>query len=83
MVIGLLAIAAIPSTIGICQGVSQQKRQVAEAKKAAKFNLKTTIVRQGRARESYIILKDGKVSPPNQLPTPASLRSFYETVLRD
>ena len=61
MVIGLLAIAAIPSTIGTCQAVSQKNKQEAEAKRAAKFNLKATITRHGRMKESYVILQDGKV----------------------
>lgn len=64
MVLGLLAIAAIPSTIGTCQGISQQKRLAAEAKRTAKFNLVCSFPRKGKGPsvdDVFVILKDGKV----------------------
>lgn len=64
MVIGLLVVSAIPTTIGICQGLSAQKKANAAAKEKAKFHLTTTLCLDGNeAVECWCILKDGKVSP--------------------
>lgn len=64
MVIGLLVVSAIPTTIGICQGLSAQKKANAAAKEKAKFHLTTTLCLDGNEPvECWCILKDGKVSP--------------------
>lgn len=64
MVIGLLVVSAIPTTIGICQGLSAQKKANAAAKEKAKFHLTTTLCLDGSEPvECWCILKDGKVSP--------------------
>lgn len=59
MVIGLLAIAAIPTVIGVGQAVSAQKKQDAAAKEQAKFRL-TAVLPDGQ--EAYCVLVDDKVS---------------------
>jgi hypothetical protein len=72
MVIGLLVLAAIPTTVGVCEGLSAQKKANAAAKEKAKFNLTTTVSLDGeRFEECYCILKDGRVSPrvARRLPT--------------
>ena len=58
-VIGLLAITAIPTTIGVSQAVSAQKKQDAAAKEQAKFKL-TAVLPDGQ--ESFCVLSDGKAS---------------------
>lgn len=66
MVIGLLVVSAIPTTIGICQGLSAQKKANAAAKEKAKFHLTTTLCLDGSEPvECWCILKDGKVSRRN------------------
>ncbi|KAK7456748.1 hypothetical protein Landi51_02024 [Colletotrichum acutatum] len=51
MVIGLLAIAAIPTVIGTGQAVSAQKKQNAAAKEQAKFSLTATMTLDGKQEE--------------------------------
>jgi len=64
MVIGLLVVSAIPTTIGICQGLSAQKKANAAAKEKAKFHLTATVcLDENGPVECWCILKDSKVSP--------------------
>jgi hypothetical protein len=63
MPIGLLVISAIPTTIGVCQALSAQKKANAASKEKAKFHLSATVSLDGRgAVECWCILKDGHVS---------------------
>jgi len=63
-VVGLLVLAGIPTTVGVCEGLSAQKKANAAAKEKAKFNLTGTISLDGeRFEECYCVLKDGRVSP--------------------
>lgn len=63
MVIGLLTIAAIPTTIGVGQAVSAQKRQNEAAKEKAKFHLTATLsIDGGPATEAWVVLTDNQVS---------------------
>ena len=63
-VVGLLVLAGIPTTVGVCEGLSAQKKANAAAKEKAKFNLTVTISLDGeRFEECYCVLKDGRVSP--------------------
>ncbi|KAI9739461.1 MAG: hypothetical protein M1818_005149 [Claussenomyces sp. TS43310] len=63
--LALLAITAIPTVIGTSQGISQQKRQVAEAKRAAKFHLLATWETEGKGESTLnvaiVVLRDGKL----------------------
>jgi hypothetical protein len=67
MVLGLLFIGAIPTTIGTCEAVSAQKRQLNEAKRSAKFNLvavcnsKASRRRRAQVDGKYVVLRNGKV----------------------
>ncbi|KAL2152951.1 hypothetical protein VTH82DRAFT_4106 [Thermothelomyces myriococcoides] len=62
MPIGLLVIAGIPTTIGVCEALSAQKKQNAAAKQKAKFHLTTTVSLDGRDPvECWCVLKDGKL----------------------
>ncbi|KAK4149268.1 hypothetical protein C8A00DRAFT_38134 [Chaetomidium leptoderma] len=62
MPIGLLVIAGIPTTIGVCEALSAQKKADASAKEKAKFHLTTTVSLDGRgAVECWCILKDGNL----------------------
>ncbi|KAK4097381.1 hypothetical protein N658DRAFT_510405 [Parathielavia hyrcaniae] len=62
MPIGLLVIAGIPTTIGVCEALSAQKKANAAAKEKAKFHLTTTVSLDGRGPvECWCILKDGKL----------------------
>ncbi|KAK3318256.1 hypothetical protein B0H66DRAFT_228955 [Apodospora peruviana] len=62
MVIGLLVIAGIPTTIGVCEALSAQKKANAAAKEKAKFHMTTTVSLDGkRPVECWIVLKDGKL----------------------
>ena len=64
MVIGLLTIAAIPTTIGVGQAVSAQKKQNAAAKEKAKFHLTATLsIDGGPPTEAWVVLVDNQVSP--------------------
>lgn len=62
MVIGLLAIAAIPTVTGVGQAISAQKKQNAAAKEQEKFRLSAILEVDGSYREAcFCVLKDGKV----------------------
>ncbi|KAK4146563.1 uncharacterized protein C8A04DRAFT_34769 [Dichotomopilus funicola] len=62
MPIGLLVIAGIPTTIGVCEALSAQKKANASAKEKAKFHLTATVSLDGRGSvECWCILKDGKL----------------------
>lgn len=72
-VVGLLVIAGIPTTVGVCEGLSAQKKANAAAKEKAKFNLTATISLDGeRFEECYCVLKDGRVSPSRVWCSPPS-----------
>lgn len=63
MVIGLLAIAAIPTVTGVGQGISVQRKQNEAAKSQAKFHLTAMMPMEGELREAaFCVLQDGKVS---------------------
>lgn len=63
-VVGLLVLTGIPTTVGVCEGLSAQKKTNAAAKEKAKFNLTATVSLDGeRFEECYCVLKDGMVSP--------------------
>lgn len=63
MVIGILVVAGIPTTIGVCEALSAQKKANAAAKEKAKFHLTVTVSLDGRGPvECWCVLKDGKVS---------------------
>ncbi|KAH8889739.1 hypothetical protein GQ53DRAFT_842630 [Thozetella sp. PMI_491] len=62
MVIGLLVIAGIPTTIGVCEALSAQKKANNAAKEKAKFQLTATVSLDGkRLDECWCVLKDGKI----------------------
>jgi hypothetical protein len=61
MVIGLLTIAGIPTTIGVAQAVSAQKKQNAAAKEKAKFHLTAELAVDGERCECSVVLTEGKV----------------------
>ncbi|KAG7288202.1 hypothetical protein NEMBOFW57_007732 [Staphylotrichum longicolle] len=62
MPIGLLVIAGIPTTIGVCEALSAQKKANAAAKEKAKFNLAVTVsLDGGDPVDCFCVLKDGKV----------------------
>ncbi|KAM4055147.1 hypothetical protein HRG_005954 [Hirsutella rhossiliensis] len=62
MVIGLLAIAAIPTVTGVGQAVSAQKRQNAAAKSQVKFHLAAMVPCQQGFRELGIcVLRGGRL----------------------
>lgn len=70
--LGLLTLTAIPTVIGVSQGVSQQRAQnasKADEKRMAKFNLEAQCEsRSTRAREvqgKRVVLRDGKVDTPS------------------
>lgn len=70
MVIGLLAIAAIPTVTGVGQAVSAQKKANAANKEKEKFHL-TAVVQDGEEESDdyetdFCVLKDGKVWLPRQ-----------------
>lgn len=63
-IVGLLVVAGIPTTIGVCEALSAQKKANAAAKEKAKFYLTATVSLDGENfDECYCILKDGRVSP--------------------
>lgn len=67
MVIGLLAITAIPTVTGVGQAVSAQKKANAANKEKEKFHL-TAVVQDGEEEDDdyetdFCVLKDGKVWP--------------------
>ncbi|KAL2259677.1 hypothetical protein VTK26DRAFT_6547 [Humicola hyalothermophila] len=62
MVIGLLVVAGIPTTIGVCEALSAQKKANASAKEKAKFHLTTTVALDGRRPvECWCVLKEGRL----------------------
>ncbi|KAK3988510.1 hypothetical protein QBC44DRAFT_329183 [Cladorrhinum sp. PSN332] len=62
MVIGLLVIAGIPTTIGVCEALSAQKKQNAAMKEKAKFHLTVTVALDDQGPvECWCVLKDGKL----------------------
>ncbi|KAK4191940.1 hypothetical protein QBC35DRAFT_520277 [Podospora australis] len=62
MVIGLLVIAGIPTTIGVCEALSAQKKQNAAAKEKAKFHMTVTVALDDQGPvECWCVLKDGKL----------------------
>lgn len=63
MVIGLLAVTAIPTTIGVGQAISAQKRQNAASREQEKVNLMAMFPSNGSFREAgYCVLIGGKAS---------------------
>jgi hypothetical protein len=70
-IVGLLVVAGIPTTIGVCEALSAQKKANAAAKEKAKFYLTATLSLDGeRFEECFCILKDGRVSlSPDTTPT--------------
>ena len=63
MVIGLLIVAGIPTTIGVCEALSAQKKANNAAKEKAKFNMTAIISLDGKnLDECWVVLKDGQVS---------------------
>lgn len=90
MVLGLLAIAAIPTTIGITQGVSAQnkgnnpdKSSKTEAERMRKFNLEcycdNTSARAGSVHGGRVVLRDNKlyINPPSSPSTGHPFEGFY------
>ncbi|KAK1449131.1 hypothetical protein CMEL01_08446 [Colletotrichum melonis] len=78
MVIGLLAIAAIPTVIGTGQAVSAQKKQNAAAKEQAKFSLTATMTIDGKQEECPCIVVDNKIWISHSLaPAPGHKFSGY------
>ncbi|KAK3687478.1 hypothetical protein B0T22DRAFT_129365 [Podospora appendiculata] len=62
MVIGLLIIAGIPTTIGVCEALSAQKKADAAAKEKAKFNMTATVsLDGGDPVECWCVLKEGRL----------------------
>jgi hypothetical protein len=62
MVLCLLLIAGIPTTIGVCEALSAQKKENAAAKAKAKFHLSVTLSLGGEGSvECGVVLKDGLV----------------------
>lgn len=62
MVIGLLAVAAIPTITGVGNAISAQKRQNASSKEQEKFQLTAMLPIEGELREAaFCVLVDGKV----------------------
>ena len=62
MVIGLLTIAAIPSTIGVCEAMSAQKKQNAADKEKAKFTASAALSLGGEPpTDSTVVLIGGRL----------------------
>lgn len=83
MVIGLLAITAIPTVTGVGQAVSAQQRQQAACKEQQKFNMTAMMPMKGELREAaFCVLVDDKVSFPTQClgPWQRSLASDHEQI---
>jgi hypothetical protein len=63
MPIGLLVITSIPTTIGVCEALSAQKKADAAAKEKAKFNLVVNASLDGLDPvDCFCVLEGGKVS---------------------
>ncbi|CAK7231541.1 hypothetical protein SEUCBS140593_007961 [Sporothrix eucalyptigena] len=79
MVIGLLTIASIPSTIGVCEALSAQKKQNAADKEKAKFTATTALSLAGEHPvECPLVLIAGRlfINHPDA-PMPAHTFSGY------
>lgn len=70
MVLGLLALAAIPTTIGVAEGVAEQRRKNDHddnASRLAKFHLDIYCdARSRRSKEIHgrrVVLRNNKVAP--------------------
>ncbi|ERS95233.1 uncharacterized protein SPSK_06623 [Sporothrix schenckii 1099-18] len=62
MVIGLLTIAAIPSTIGVCEALSAQKKQNAADKEKAKFTATAALSLAGEPpADAPVVLIGGRL----------------------
>ena len=62
MVLGLLVIAGIPTTIGVAEAVSAQKKQNAAEKEKAKFQMMVKLsIDQGPAEDCWVVLVGGRV----------------------
>ena len=91
MVIGLLTIAAIPTTIGVAEAISAQKKANNAAKEKAKsaMTAELSIDDEDPVECPVVLREDGRVSDPCQAPsTPPSAhlhphfpshRSLFET----
>ncbi|KAI9836998.1 MAG: hypothetical protein M1819_000647 [Sarea resinae] len=87
MVLGLLTIAAIPTTIGVCEGVSQQKeknKQDADAERLAKFHADVFCGARSSKRRfihgSRVVLRNDKAylqKPSQTKPAAHPLSAFY------
>lgn len=67
MVIGLLVIAGIPTTIGVCEALSAQKKANSAAKEKAKFHLSASVsLDLGPEQECLVVLKEGRVRQTDQ-----------------
>lgn len=63
MVVGLLVIAGIPTTIGVCEALSAQKKANEAAKEKAKFRMTVTVsLDEDGPVECWCVLKNGMVS---------------------
>jgi hypothetical protein len=61
-VIGLLAVAAIPTVTGVGQAISAQKKANAAQKEKVEFQLTTAFYADDAPEdEEFCVLKDGKV----------------------
>jgi len=61
-IIGLLAVSAIPTTIGVGQAISAQKRENAARKEQAKFHLTAQLPDE----EAFCVLADNQVRVPQK-----------------
>lgn len=70
--LGLLAVTAIPTTIGVGQAISAQKRQNAASREQEKVNLMAMFPdEEGSFYEAgYCVLIGGKVGDTQRLATP-------------
>ncbi|KAK4655541.1 hypothetical protein QC762_303240 [Podospora pseudocomata] len=60
MVVGLLVIAGIPTTIGVCEALSAQKKANEAAKEKAKFRMTVTVsLDEDGPVECWCVLKNG------------------------
>ena len=77
MVLGLLTLAAIPTTIGTAEAINQSNRAKLEAKRDAKFTLEVYCDAQSRKRDQVhgkrVVLRDNKAFLPRPLCSPMSL----------
>ncbi|KAI1309207.1 hypothetical protein F5Y03DRAFT_74748 [Xylaria venustula] len=61
--IGLLAVGAIPTVIGVAEAIDAQKKQNAQAKERIKFHLTAKFSHDGVAppQTAYVVFKDNKL----------------------